>query len=614
MKQVDTEPGSQYSVDSAAGCTVSTPAGQVICRVMPGILGSFMASGYVTCFSDDAAGVTLVASGTPGGTGGQPMQISQALDAANRAEAAREKAVAAAGDAEAAQVKAEQEADNAEAAAESAQASESIAAQAARPATMYMLADGLGRLLGNPAAVAIDTDGQAIIVHTDRLEGDILEQAEDLISRYVPAFIEVERYNHHIEVSWRDINKYAACKNDADLLSANPDYANDLTSNGEWVYPMPLFDAAYRTFQNCGIARFDGDLKSLTNGTAMLAENQLTSWNIELPSLTNGQSMFRDNQLTSWNIELRSLTNGTAMFQNNQLTSWNIELPSLTGGTSMFQNNKLTSWNIELRSLTSGNSMFRDNQLTSWNIELPSLTGGTAMFQNNQLTSWNIELPSLTGGNSMFQRNQLTSWNTELRSLTDGNHMFRYNQLTSWNIELPGLTDGTAMFADNKLTSWNIELPSLTNGNAMFADNQLTSWNIELPNLTNGRRMFDKSAFDKASALIILDSIPNCTSGTELLLGIHVDHQSDDDVLAAIANAEAKGWTMTVQWNGTATAQAATTYGLRKPPIYAKVGEMENGERYLDWGHYVTDSSGYEEFRSVAAAREFYGLPEEDLT
>ncbi len=91
-KTLDTEPGSKYSVDSAAGCTVSTPAGQVICRVMPGILGSFEASTYVTMFSDEAAVVRLVSSGTPGGTGGDVLSISQALDAANRAEAAAEKA------------------------------------------------------------------------------------------------------------------------------------------------------------------------------------------------------------------------------------------------------------------------------------------------------------------------------------------------------------------------------------------------------------------------------------------------------------------------------------------------------------------------------------------
>jgi hypothetical protein len=150
-----------------------------------------------------------------------------------------------------------------------------------------------------------------------------------------------------------------------------------------------------------------------------------------------------------------------------------------------------------------------------------------------------------------------------------------------------------------------------------FAENcdNLVQCKVRFPKLLSGSRMFGKCKLDKESTLCILNSIPSYTSGNHpLTIGIHVDHQHDEEVLEAIANAEAKGWTLTVQWNGTPTASAATTYGLRKPPIYAKVSEMENGEQFLDWGHYVTDTSGYEEFRSVEAAREYFGLPDEDLT
>ena len=101
-----------------------------------------------------------------------------------------------------------------------------------------------------------------------------------------------------------------------------------------------------------------------------------------------------------------------------------------------------------------------------------------------------------------------------------------------------------------------------------------------------------------------------------ITLGIHVDHKTDAEVLDAIANAEANGWTMTVQWNGTPTAQASVTYGLRKPPIYAKVSEMERPdgttERVMDWGHYVTNPEDYQEFLSLEEAREYFGLPVEN--
>ena len=139
-------------------------------------------------------------------------------------------------------------------------------------------------------------------------------------------------------------------------------------------------------------------------------------------------------------------------------------------------------------------------------------------------------------------------------------------------------------------------------------------WINDLPKLKQIENGFDGTKLNKASILRLLGQLPAYTSGTHSgTIGIHVDHQHDDEVLEAIANAESKGWTLTIQWNGTPTAQAAVTYGLRKPPIYAKVVELD-GERYLDWGHYVTDETGYETFRSVEAAREHYGLPEEPLT
>jgi hypothetical protein len=51
--------------------------------------------------------------------------------------------------------------------------------------------------------------------------------------------------------------------------------------------------------------------------------------------------------------------------------------------------------------------------------------------------------------------------------------------------------------------------------------------------------------------------------------------------------------------------------------IYAKAGELERPdgttERILDWGHYVTrwEERGYEQFRSLESAYEYFGLEQE---
>lgn len=133
------------------------------------------------------------------------------------------------------------------------------------------------------------------------------------------------------------------------------------------------------------------------------------------------------------------------------------------------------------------------------------------------------------------------------------------------------------------------------------------------PLLVKGVSMFNKCILNKESTLRFLNSIPSWSDGAEhkITIGIHIDHQTDEEVLAAIANAESKGWALTVEWNGTATAAASVMrFGQL---IYAKVGEIEmpdgTTERVLDWGHYVTDETGYETFRSLESAYEYFGLP-----
>lgn len=130
------------------------------------------------------------------------------------------------------------------------------------------------------------------------------------------------------------------------------------------------------------------------------------------------------------------------------------------------------------------------------------------------------------------------------------------------------------------------------------------------PALKSGSGMFAGVKLNKASALLVLGSIPAWADGAShpLTIGIHVDNQSEKDVINAIAEAEEKGWTLTVQWNGTATAAAASTWGRRKP-VFACLGEpMEDGTPTLDWGHYVTDPDSYTEFASLEEAKEHFNI------
>lgn len=409
--------------------------------------------------------------------------------AAESARAAREDkaaAVQARDAALAAQSTAAEQAAIATKAAADAQAPESIAAQAARPATMLLVRDELMSLLGDASLFDIDTDGQIIIVHTDRLADDQLAAVTDMLGRFVPVFIEVVQYNHNMEISWRDINKYAECVTVEDMLAVNPDYKNDLTSEGEWVYPLSELQSEQNLFANSPMLKFSSNFPKVKT------------------------------------------------FYNT------FQLSALPGEVV-----------INAESATSANRLLNQTNITKATLNLPNAT------DINRVCNYCFQLEELRGN---------------LNKAIGGE---------------------AAFYRCEKLRVFEIELPSLSNGNYFFTAAKL----------------------NKDSALRVLNSIPSYTSGTHTLtLGIHIDHQQDEEVLAAISDAEAKGWTLTVQWNGTPTSTASMLrFGQL---IYAKVGEHElpdgTTERVLDWGHYVTNETGYETFRSLESAYEYFDLPAEE--
>lgn len=305
-----------------------------------------------------------------------------------------------------------------------------------------------------------------VVVHTDRADDTQLEAVAALLARTLPKNINIERYNHHIEVSWRDINRFADCVTSSDILAAAPNgsLGELVTSDGWWVYTFPKCDDVHKIAHSGNAPTIASKLKHL---------------------IVDGQLFGR------------------------------------FGGYWVSQ-------------------------------AFPFHYCGR------------LESVKLTNYKPTFMQ--------------------------GWFENCP------------KLSHVDIDYSETNKANTRLGS------------------IFYNCILDKWSVLRIDETLPvkHASAQAGFTIGIHVDHQNDDEVLAAIANFEAKGWELTVQWNGTPTAQATTTYGLRKPPIYAKVNEHERPDgttvRVLDWGHYVTDPTGYEEFSSVEAAREYFGLPEEEET
>lgn len=332
---------------------------------------------------------------------------------------------------------------------------------------------GLNKLVGTSNyEVELDSIDNKLVVHTDRLDDTQLTAVTNLIEDIVPSSVTVEQYNHHIEVSWRDINKYAECVTVADMKVVNSDYKNDLTTDGEWIYPLP------------------------------------------------------------------ALKNGSEMFRNGALKHMVLYAPEL---------------------ITALRIMNDSPSLLTVEAYIPKLILDGGGWSNGLFIC----------GSRKLEKCIITDVSREITSLV------------------------YFATACNKLTEFSIP---------------------ELPKLSSIGNGFNGTQLNKVSVLKLLNQLPTWTSGDHLAtIGIHVDNQTDADVLAAIADAEAKGWTLTVQWNGTPTSGIST---LDLEEIYAKVVEHEmgdytdeNGNRcMLDWGHYVTDTTDYKLFFSLVEAEQYFKL------
>lgn len=235
-------------------------------------------------------------------------------------------------------------------------------------------------------------------------------------------------------------------------------------------------------------------------------------------------------------------------------------------------------------------------------------------------------------------------WIYPLPKLSSGDQVFNGVQISEVDVnEFPLIGSGYFMFASNKaIKRFTTRMPKMNWFDRTFHNTSLEVFdydgetfspqviqvgfnackNFRTFNAVFGRKIvnanfaFSECILDKPSVLRIANSAIPSSSGQGFYIGIHIDLQNDTEVLDALALMETNGWVLTTQWNGTATAAAASvsTFGLRSPAIYAKLNTIEfsggTTETLLDWGHYVTnwEERGYQEFASLEAAKEYFNI------
>ena len=236
----------------------------------------------------------------------------------------------------------------------------------------------------------------------------------------------------------------------------------------------------------------------------------------------------------------------------------------------------------------------------------------------NDLTAdgeWKWKLPKITDMTDAFRQDKaLKLWKVNLPKVKNMKNAFIYANLEYVSCYAPLCTAWSDAFQENrKLREFHGDLSKATSlyDTFCYCEN-LRVFDTDLTSLQSGTGTLLATQLDKPSALRVFRTIPNITSKTpRLQIGIHQDFQADAELQEAIAEAESKSWTLEIQWNGKAgeyTASTASTWGRRKP-VFARLGEpLEDGKQRLDWGHYVTDPSGYMEFASLEEAKEHFNI------
>lgn len=283
-----------------------------------------------------------------------------------------------------------------------------------------------------------------------------------------------------------------------------------------------------------------------------------------------------------------------ASYKNDTKDDYDYEfdycLDNITNANDMFYPSAyIRKVNISMPKATSASAMFRgSNQLISLKVEAPKLTNlGTFIYDCIKLTDFEMDTRKITSFSYFGERAPLKRLNLAMGNATNINNAFMKNTqgstATKLESALPKVTSASNAF--NYLALTETKYPVDVNGNCIW-DSLLPQHVIDgvpqykyltLPKLSSGDAMFHIARLNKESIISILNSLPTYTSGThKFTIGCHVDHKYDPEVNVAIKKCQNsfttpieekgatlpeevttnKGWTLTVQWNGTATENA----------------------------------------------------------
>lgn len=379
--------------------------------------------------------------------------------------------------------------------------------------------------------------------------------------------------------------KYAHATGKSDLNAVSKEYKADLREDGEtWEFSLDnIITMGNNAFQNQNIHRFRAytpncvSLNTMFNGDGNSKAMELKEFDVCYDKVTNVNSLFHSIGMKEIPANFNPKTRSFLLLLRGSGTSKMIEY-----NKGKFPYNEILNEATDLHwSFGMGGTSYKHN---NWqyddDYEWKDVTNITGCF------SWSYQY-STTGGLIKVPKNlSFKNLKTAGSSFT-GHYDLRCFE-TSDN--MGELTEAQNMFS----RCWNLR--------HFYPNMETISW----PKLTNASSMFSGCRLDKKSVLKICNALPTYTDGSShpITIGCHIDLKNDVEVNTALKKVdinyvpnveltenivESKGWTLTVQFNGTENDEyynpSDLDFSIQLPEGYTRCLYLEG----FGWQWFETD-------------------------
>lgn len=331
-----------------------------------------------------------------------------------------------------------------------------------------------------------------------------------------------------------------------DMYQVSREYWNDVDEDNCWNFSLEnATELKEWCFELGKFTKFKSKTPKLTNAGMMFTTDNgrpsppITELEMDFDNLTNVDALF-------YGMQLKNIPEG---FNPKTRRFWHL----FSSGAAQYisKNNTIFPFNEVINEVEDGTFLFiRNNFTISDDYTFENVKNATAMFSGDGYYTTVTNIPK-----------KLSFKNVEIFN----NTFSKCEKLTYFQTvdEMSKMTSATNTFTGCKKLS------------SLYPDYESFSW----PKLSTASGMFNGCILDKPSIVKLSNALPdwsNDTAAHVITIGCHIDHKYDPEVNVALKKLQSsyttpieelgeslsetvttdKGWTITVQWNGTVTANA----------------------------------------------------------